>query len=295
MRRRSAAAAVSLVVLITSCSSDATTAPTTPPTVATSTSTESTTSPEVEATAAAPADTAHASTAVPPVTVPPTTAPPTTAPPTTASSTAVPSTPCDGPSTVPATATNVTSIDGDIDGDLHADTVTSYTADGLPHIQAHLFSGEVSDVEIPLGFADSVTVGFEDIDHSAGAATPPPLAVMAIGAGSAGSAFAAFLTLTPQSCIRQWRLNDEPFSLRISQQGPYTGLVCDGAAGSIHYGIVAAEQRPDGQWTISTSELHHDVTTAIVTPLPDQIVPHGPDIAARYGDIVNCTHPLLFG
>jgi hypothetical protein len=214
---------------------------------------------------------------------------------TTRATPAVPGTgPCDGSGAIPAAATHRQVIHGDIDGDRHDDTVTAYTLDGTPHIHARLFIGQQSDATIPLGFADTVTIGFEDIDHSAGAAVPPPVAVMAVGAGNAGSAFIAFLTLTPKYCIRQWSQDDAPFTDRISQQDPYSGLVCDGTAGSIHYLLVNAEQQPGGQWKVTTRELKHNFTKALLTPLPDQLVPDAPDIATRFGDIVDCTHPALF-
>jgi hypothetical protein len=188
----------------------------------------------------------------------------------------------------------VQTIHGDIDGDVHDDTVTAYSIGGVPHVFAKLFTGGTSDTEVPIGFADFVTIGFEDIDHAAGAATPPPVAVMAIGAGNAGSAFAAFLTLNIHYCIKQWALNNQPYTIRISQQDPYTGLVCDGAAGHIHYLVVSAEQQASGQWLVKTSELKHNFVKALLTPLPDQTVPDSPTIPHEYGDIVNCGHPALF-
>ena len=186
------------------------------------------------------------------------------------------------------------SIHGDIDGDQHDDTVSRYTLAGLPHVHAKLFIGQQSDTVLPLGFADTVSVNFEDIDHSAGAPNKPPVAVMAVGAGNAGSAFITFLTLTPKYCIRQWHLNNQPFSYRISQQGPMSGLTCDGTAGSIHYLLVTAEQQPGGQWKITTDALTHNFTTAVVTSLGTQTVPDDPGIAHRYGDIIDCGHPPLF-
>jgi hypothetical protein len=188
----------------------------------------------------------------------------------------------------------VHTINGDIDGDLRNDQVTSYSSGGIPHIHAALFIGQQSDVEIPLGFADTVEVSFEDFDHSAGAATPPPLAVLAIGAGNAGSAFVSFLTLTPKYCIRQWRVSGSPLAIRVSQQNPYTGIRCDGTAGHIHYLVVNAEQQTNGAWLVMSSELTHNFTTATLTPLGAQTVPDSPTIPHEYGDIVNCGHPPLF-
>ncbi|MCU1500843.1 MAG: hypothetical protein JWM12_197 [Ilumatobacteraceae bacterium] len=166
--------------------------------------------------------------------------------------------------------------------------------DGTPHVHAQLFIGQQSDVALPLGFADTVTIGFEDIDHSAGAPTPPPVAVMAVGTGNAGSAYLAFLTLTRHYCIAPWTHDGEPFQIRVSQQDPYTGLTCDGAAGSIHYTIVNAEQQPDSRWKVTSEALQHDFTTAILTSLPDRVVADSPRISEEYGDVVGCSHPPLF-
>jgi hypothetical protein len=186
-------------------------------------------------------------------------------------------------------------IHGDIDGDLRDDAVTAYTApDGTPHIHAVLAFGKHSDVAIPLGFANTVRISFEDFDHSAGAAIPPPVAVLALGQGQAGSAFAAFLTLTTKYCIEQWTLNGSPFEIRISQQGPYTGLMCEGTAGHIHYLLVDANQQPDGSWVVNSDEIRHDFSRVTLDQQVAFVVPDGPDIGRRYGDIVNCGHPPLF-
>lgn len=252
--------------------------------------------PTLSPTTAPPVTVMPAATEAPPTTSPPATEPSTTEPPTTVSTpgSTVPGAGCAGPTSVPSAATNVTTISGDIDGDTHPDTVTSYSLDGTPHVHATLFTGGNSDIGVPIGFADSVSISFEDIDHSAGAEVPPPVAVLAIGAGNAGSAFAAFLTLTPQYCIAQWSLNGQPYSIRISQQGPYTGLVCDGAAGHIFYSVVEANQQPDTSWLATSSVLTHNFTTAVLNAQPSQTVADNPSIPHDFGDIVNCGHAPLF-
>ncbi len=251
---------------------------------------------------------------VPPVSVPPVTAPPVTAPTVTAPTVTAPTaTPapttlvqpskippasrgtCAGLASIPADATNVDTIHGDIDGDLHPDAVTSYTtSDGVPHIHATLAFGKQSDVAIPLGFAETVSISFEDFDHSAGASIPPPVAVLAIGAGNAGSAFVTFLTLTTKYCLKQWTLDSAPYSLRISRQGPDTGLSCDGTAGHIHYLQNMAEQQPDGSWTITSQLITHNFTKVTLTDVAPYTVPDGPDIAHRFGDISGCDHAPIF-
>ncbi len=227
--------------------------------------------------------------------MPETTVPPATDAPTTTTPTSIPATgPCPGDGPVPAGATDSVTIDGDIDGDAVADEVTSYSLAGVPHVHARLAIGQQSDVELPLGFADTVQISFEDFDHSLGAPTPPPVAVLAIGAGNAGSAFLAFLTLTRDYCIQPWTTGGSPFSIRVSQQGPYTGLFCDRGAGQVHYSVVTAEQQTGGDWLVTTSEIKHNFTAATLNPLPDQTVPDSPGIPSQYGDIVNCDHAPLF-
>ena len=72
-----------------------------------------------------------------------------------------------------------------------------------------------------------------------------------------------------------------------------SGLLCDGAAGSIHYSVTDSVKQPDGQWRITTNDLHHNFTKVEFTPLGDQVVPDSPDVPALYGDIVQCIHPSL--
>ena len=314
--RRVVAGVIVVVGLVAplSCSSSTKLSSSTSATAAdTSTTAESTTT--GPATTVAPATTATEppSTVAPTVletTAPPESASPETAPPETVPPESVPpatdagpplSVPraskgtCAGLTAIPADATNVQTISGDIDGDLHPDQVTSYTAaDDVPHIHAALAFGKESDVAIPLGFSDNVSISFEDFDHAAGAAIPPPVAVLALGQGNAGSEFAAFLTLTKKYCIQPWTLGDTMFVVRISQQGPYTGLLCDHTAGQTHYLQVSANQQGDGSWVITSDEIRHNFTKAKLTSLADQTVPDDPNIAHEYGDIVNCDHAPIF-
>ena len=58
--------------------------------------------------------------------------------------------------------------------------------------------------------------------------------------------------------------------------------------------IVHAEQQPSSAWLVTSQEVTHDGTTAILTDLPDETVPDAADIPQRYGDIVGCAHPPLF-
>ena len=187
------------------------------------------------------------------------------------------------------------SISGDIDGDLANDSVTSYTLDGVPRVHASLASGGQSDTEVVLAANTAITINFEDIDHSAGAATPPPVAVMAVGQGSAGRgeiALFTFLTLTTKYCIQQWVLGDVPTQFPVTRvEGHAGGLMCDGAAGSIHYVLQDAVQQASGEWKVSGAELGHDFTRAELTPLAAETIPNAPDVPTIYGNITGCSHP----
>ena len=227
-----------------------------------------------------------------PTTPAPTTAPaPTTVAPTTAPTTAPASAACPTRTPIPRAATNLVGISGDIDGDTLNDTVTSYTLDGVPHVQATLASGGESDTEVPIGFADTVSIQFMDFDHALGAAVPPPVAVLAIGSTKAGTAVGAFLTLTPQYCIRVWHNNttdDTLFTFRISAEPIYEGLQCDGAAGSINHSLTTAQQNPGGDWAVTLQPFGHNFTTVELHPVQNITVPDDPDIQHEFGDLTSC-------
>jgi hypothetical protein len=201
------------------------------------------------------------------------------------------STACPSGTTIPSGATNLVATNGDIDGDTLNDVVTSYTLDGVPHVQATLATGGESDVEVPIGFADTVSIQFMDFDHALGAAVPPPVAVLAIGATKAGTAVGAFLTLTPKYCIRVWHNNttdDTLFTFRISAEPIYQGLQCDGAAGSINHSLTTAEQNPGGDWAVTLQPFGHNFTTVELHPVQNITVPDDPDIQHEYGDLTTC-------
>ena len=232
-----------------------------------------------------------------------TTAATTTVSATTATTTAATATTTPPPNTAPqiacngqavaisAGATDLVAINGDVDGDTIADVVTSYALDGVPHVHAKLATGLNSDVEVPIGNADTVEIHFLDFDHSAGAAVPPPLAVLAVGASKAGTAVATFLTLTPDNCIRVWHNNtfdDSLFTFRISAEPIYQGLQCDGAAGSIIHSLTTASQNPGGDWKVTVQPFGHDFTTVQPHDIENLTVPDGPDIQHQYGDLTSC-------
>jgi hypothetical protein len=230
-------------------------------------------------------------------TTPATTAPPSTAAPATspgssevpASTAPTPQSACPGPATIPSAATQLAAINGDIDGDTMNDVVTSYSLDGVPHVHATLATGGNSDAEVPIGFANTVSISFLDFDHSLGAEVPPPVAVLAIGATKAGTAVGAFLTLTPGYCIGPWHDGDHIFTFRISAEPPYQGLFCDGAMGSIIHSLSTAEQNPGGDWTITLAPFGHNFTTVdLHGPDSTFVVPDGPDVRHDYGDLTSC-------
>lgn len=237
---------------------------------------------------------ASTTTMAPTTTAAPTTLAPSTtaaAPPTTSGGSG-----CPGASGIPAGAAVGATIHGDIDGDTLADTVTEYSLAGVPHVHAQLATGGQSDAEVPVGFADHVSISFEDFDHSLGAATPPPVAVLAVGPTKAGTAQFTFLTLTTHYCIQPWHVSGgSMFVGRISAEPIYEGLMCDGAMGHIYYSLTSAEPAGAGTYTVSTRLLHHNFTLVTIDP-PQTSTVSGTDaeIQDQYGDFANCGHPPMF-
>ena len=230
-------------------------------------------------------------------TVPATSGSGTAAPSTSAGpTTAPPAGSCPGAAGIPAGADIGSTIHGDVDGDLHPDTITEYSLGGVPHVHSTLFTGGQSDAVVQIGFGDHVGISFEDFDHSAGAANPPPVAVLAIGATKAGTAQFTFLTNNIHYCIEPWhRATGEMFVGRIAQDGPYEGLLCDGAAGSVHYLLTTAEPDGAGNLTVSETPIHHNFTRIdFDAPLPSQTVADNSANHHLYGDISNCAHAPLF-
>jgi hypothetical protein len=284
------ALAAAMALMFSACSSDGTTS---------ETSTASSVAPSSTTTTTTIADTTT-SQAVTTSEAPATTGTPTTPMPTspeTAPTTAPPSTACPQGTAIPSAASNLVAINGDIDGDTLDDVVTSYSLDGVPHVHATLATGGNSDTEVPIGNADTVSIQFMDFDHSLGAAVPPPVAVLAIGATKAGTAVGTFLTLTPKYCIRVWHNNttdDTLFTFRISADPIYQGLFCDGAMGHINHSLSTAEPNPDGSWKITLQPFGHNFTTVdLHAPDPTFDEPDSPDIQHNYGDITTCA-PALF-
>ena len=190
-----------------------------------------------------------------------------------------------------------TVLHGDIDGDLADDTITEYSLDGVPHVHALLATGGHSDAEVPIGFADHVQISFEDFDYALGAATPPPRAVLAIGATKAGTAAYTFLTLTTDYCIRPWHLEGGGmFVGRLSAAGPYEGLSCETTAGNRYYSLNEAVQTsPGGDWTITQTVINHDFTLVqLDPPHPTFTMPDGPAVQPLFGDFSGCDHEALF-
>ena len=187
-------------------------------------------------------------------------------------------------------------ISGNLDGDGLDDTVQAYTAtDGVPHVFVLRGTGNASDATVPISPADHVSISFEDVDHSLGAPVPPPLVVMAIGNGPAGSAVGTFLSLNTDGCIQQWQLSSGPFTFAIDQRGPFSGLLCDGAAGRRFYVLRTAT--PDGAGSVLTTSLEISHTGVFVTlaRLGDETIPDDPSVQHNFGDIQNCDRRPIFG
>lgn len=243
---------------------------------------------------------ADSTTTAVPATEAPTTATPTTIAPTTAAPATTPATTpagsCDGAAGIPAGADIGTVLHGDIDGDLADDTVTEYSLDGVPHVHAQLATGGHSDAVVQIGFADHVQINFHDFDHSLGADVPPPVAVLAVGAAQAGTAYYTLLTLTTHYCIQPWHVSGGAmFVGHVSAQGPFEGLMCDGAMGHIYTSMTEAENTGGNIWHISTTLMHHNFTL-VTFDAPQEFDTTGTEaaIVAQYGDIVGCGRAPLF-
>jgi hypothetical protein len=278
-----ACAVAALTLALASCDNSDTSSATSAPssTLSDSTSTAASTTTVVAATTT----TTALVTTEPATTTASTGPPPTTPAPTT------PTTACPTGTTIPSGATDLVAIDGDVDGDTLNDVVTAYSLAGVPHVHATLATGGNSDTEVPIGNADTVSIQFMDFDHALGAAVPPPVAVLAIGATKAGTAVGAFLTLTPKYCIRVWHNNttdDTLFTFRISAEPIYQGLQCDGAAGSINHSLTTADQNPGGDWAVTIQPFGHNFTTVELHPVQNVTVPDDPDIRHEYGDLTSC-------
>ena len=216
---------------------------------------------------------------------------PATAPPTTTDPDA-----CAGADGIPPAANVSATIFGDVDGDLADDTITEYSLDGIPHVHSQLASGGQSDAAVPIGNAEHVEISFLDFDYSLGAPTKPAVAVLAIGATSAGSVAFTILTNTIHYCIQPWHIDDgSMFVGRISAQTPFEGLFCDHAAGSAYNNLTTAERDGIGGWNVTTQLLHHNFTL-ITFDAEQSSVGAGSEseIQAQYGDIVGCGHDPLF-
>lgn len=260
IRKHSLVAVLALSALASACTDSTTSSGTTTTVAGSSTTIVGATTTLAGATTSVAPSSSAAPTTLAPTTVPATPAPtpaPTAPPPppTTAGGA------CDGASGIPGGADIGTVIHGDIDGDLANDTVTEYSLAGVPHVHAQLATGGQSDAAVQVGFGDHVSIKFTDFDHSLGAPTPPPVAVMAIGGAAAGTAYFTILTLTTQYCIRPWRLGGSMFVGHLSDQPPYEGLWCDGAAGHIYYSLVTVENAGGNNWTITSRLMHHNFTT----------------------------------
>jgi len=206
---------------------------------------------------------------------------------------------CLGNTTLPTGVVIGDQIVGDADGDGVDDTVTEYTGtDGLPHVFLQRGGANASDVTLPLGNAGTVSISWEDVDYSLGASVAPPKVILAIGVGPAGSAPATFLSPDPSSgsgrCLTQWRLAGEPFAFAIDQRGPFSGLLCDGAAGRRYYVLRTATPDGLGAVSVTSREIDHDGLEVTLKELGDETIPDDPAVQYNFGDIQNCDHPPLF-
>jgi hypothetical protein len=202
---------------------------------------------------------------------------------------------CDGAAGIPVGADVGAAITGDIDGDALPDLVTEYAVDGVPHVHSQLATGGHSDAAVPIGFGDHVQISFEDIDFAGGSDPAQPVVVMALGPTKAGTAQYTFLTNTPAYCIQPWHdASGEMWVGRISSEGPYQGLRCEGAMGSRFYSVVESVPDGTGNLVVTTHEIDHNFTLIELRDLGEDMVVDDADSAARYGDIDNCRTDPLF-
>ncbi|MCU1399060.1 MAG: hypothetical protein JWN62_2169 [Acidimicrobiales bacterium] len=206
---------------------------------------------------------------------------------------------CPGTTVLPPRADVGDQIVGDVDGDGTDDTVTEYTAsDGSPHVFLQRGRANGSDVAVQLPGAASVSISFEDVDSSLGAEVAPPQVILAIGTVGEGTAIATFLAPSPGSgashCLVQWSMRGSPFTFPIDQRGPFSGLLCDGAAGRRYYVLRTAT--PDGFGGVATTsrQIDHVGAEVILTSLGGDTIPDDASVQRNYGDIQNCDHPPIF-
>lgn len=205
--------------------------------------------------------------------------------------------------TVPAVAGNVQSISGDIDGDLVDDTATLYSVNGEWHVNAtSSVTGKSSDATIDIDVDDTMTISFEDIDHSDAAATKPPPSAMALGGGPNDEGIIGnftFLTFDADFCIGPVGVLEQP---RRGRAVPVGGTA---RARSRHRhelrgrhaipSLLARRQRAERRWLLESRHPppHPRLTRAEIEFLPEQTVADSPEIVKRYGNINGCDHPLL--
>jgi hypothetical protein len=199
---------------------------------------------------------------------------------------------------VPAGAANIQRIEGDVDGDEIADPVTLYLHNGDWHV--HVVSSvrdQPSDTIVRVLVQRSMEISFEDLDYSLGAATRPPLVIMALGRGPNGDGITSnftFLSFAPDYCVRQWQYHSGVFQwATVEEPGHITGMICETAAGTRYTTLVDAIQNDDGTWNLETQRLTHDFTVALLEQLPDETVADSAEFVARHRDLTGCTHPPL--
>ena len=195
---------------------------------------------------------------------------------------------------VPAGATDVQRIDGDVDGDGVDDPVTLYLFDGDWHVHVAPSAAEqASDTIVRVLVQQTMEISFEDLDYSLGATTPPPLVIMALGRGpnddGIGGNF-TFLSLAANGCVRQWQYRDGVFQwATVEEDGHVTGMICETAAGTRYTTLVDAIQNEDGTWDLETQRLTHDSTTALLERLPDETVADSAEFVTTHRDITGCS------
>jgi hypothetical protein len=119
--------------------------------------------------------------------------------------------------------------------------------------------------------------------------------------------------------LQQWQLDGQPFTFTIDQRGPYSGLMCDRAAGNVYYvlrtatptetpattttlapgtttlpGATTTSPAPVVSIVTTAQQIDHEGNIVTLTELGGESFPDDGTAKKRYGDIQGCDHPPLF-
>jgi len=293
VRRRWAVVVALATLLVTACGSSGggATGSSSDPAVASSTTT---TTPSTTTTVPATPPTLHLTpTTLPVITLPPGATFP-AHPVTLAPKPTAPKVQCLAAPAPPATAKNLQTLSGDIDGDGTSDSVWLYDLTDGPHLQIHTARGATATV--PLGFGKAtVSLGFAQVDYAPGAAEPgveeEMLAVASQPDGTRLAGVYGYVKAT--GCVEMFRFGSgASFIYLISRTGTISGLRCVSDGHSAHLaGITATPASPTLYQTHSFVFGKGDGRTLspVLSSDGHLVLPHDRAALAAAGDIVGCT------